>query len=218
MKTEEYQRIKDEYKNYKAMLQEQKELRETLETKVDTYANLRILADKLEMLDDELFYIQNETEFYRSLADRSDFERLQCGTDKKMYFFYGYCIKDKEERDENRWGDDYVIFLPRDTKFSPFKKYYVLLWDLVDSRGHILVPLKEYEQFKKKNYVFDIGEEVNIPYSNDKEYNEVRRDWTGAEDNYEAAYNKLRTDLFRSYVHSENESEAVQKLALKHKL
>jgi hypothetical protein len=216
MEPEEFQKIKDEYKGYKELKKEQQDLRHTLETKVDTYKNLKPIADKLEIVDDELFYIQNESDFYRSLADSVEFERLQCDTEKKLYFFYGIVMLDRTLSNENRFGDDFVIFVPRNTKFKPFVKYYVMLWDLVDSREHILVPLKEYEAFKERNYVYDIGEEINIPFNTLTEYNYIRHN--GDYDNYEEAYDRLRVELFRSYVHSETEEAAVRRMAKKFKL
>ena len=218
MKSEEFQKIKDEYKRYKDLMIEQDYLSKELETRVDTYANLSKLASRLEVVDEELFSIKNDEDIYISLADSNEFESIKCDADKNLYFFYAYVRKDHTQNYSNREGDNYVIFVPRNSKFSPFVKYYVMLWDLVDTRrGSILVPLKEYEQFKKDNYVFDIGEEINIPYLDDKSYNIMRHSDFGGTDNYEKAYNQLRYKLFEYYVHSETEQEAVKKLILNHK-
>ncbi len=216
MKSEEFQRIKDEYKRYKDLMAEEEYLRGELETRVDTYANLSKLASRLEVVEDDLFGINNDEDIYVSLADSNIFERIKCDNDKKLYFFYGIVREDQTLNDDNRWGDNYVIFVPRDSKFSLFYKYYVMLWDLVDSRGSILVPLKKYEQFKKDNYVFDIGEEIDIPYSDGESYNIMRHSNCSGNDNYEEAYRQLRYKLFEYYVHSETEQEAVKKLVLNH--
>ena len=212
MKIEEFQTIKDEYKRYKDLIAEQDYLREELKTRVDTYANLCKLASRLEVIGDELFGISTDEEIYVSLADSNTFEKIKCDADKNLYFFYAYVKKDPTEKESNRWGNDNIIFVPRNSKFSPFIKYYVMLWDLVDSRGYILVPLKEYEQFKKDNYVFDIGEEIDIPYIDGESYNLMRHSDFGGTDNYEKAYNQLRYKLFEYYVNSETEQEAVKKL------
>ena len=216
MISEEFQKIKDEYKRYKDLMAEEEHLRKELKTRVDTYANLSRLASRLEVVEDDLFGINNDEDIYVSLADSNLFERIKSDTDKNLYFFYGIVREDLTQNKNNRWGDDYVIFVPRNSKLSPFHKYYVSLWDLVDSRGSILVPLKEYEQFKKDNYVFDIGEEINIPYLDDKSYNIMRHSDFGGTDNYENAYNQLRYKLFKYYVHSETEQEAVKKFVLNH--
>ena len=230
MKIEEFQQIKEEYKRYKDLIAEENYLREELETRVDTYANLSKLASRLEFLEDELFGISNDEDIYVSLADSNTFERIKCDADKNLYFFYAYVKKDPTKKESNCWGDNYIIFVPRNSKFSPFIKYYVLLWDLVDSRGSILVPLKEYEQFKKDNYVFDIGEEIDIKVYNEDEkiikmlaieggdeesYNKMRHSFDNP-NNYEKAYSQLRYKLFEYYVHSETEQEAVKKLVLNH--
>ena len=212
MKIEEFQTIKDEYKRYKDLIAEQDYLREELKTRVDTYANLCKLASRLEVIGDELFGISTDEEIYVSLADSNTFEKIKCDADKNLYFFYAYVKKDPTEKESNRWGNDNIIFVPRNSKFSPFIEYYVMLWDLVDSRGYILVPLKEYEQFKKDNYVFDIGEEIDIPYIDGESYNLMRHSDFGGTDNYEKAYNQLRYKLFEYYVNSETEQEAVKKL------
>ncbi len=216
MKIEEFQKIKDEYKRYKDLIAEQDYLREELKTRVDTYANLSRLASRLEVVGDDLFGISNDEDIYVSLADSFEFERIKCDTDKKIYFFYAFVRKDSTKKEDNYFGDNYIIFVPRNFKLSPFHKYYVMLWDLVDSRDSILVPLKEYEQFKKDNYVFDIGEDINIPYLDDESYNLMRHSDFDGTDNYGKAYSQLRYKLFEYYVHSETEQEAVKKLVLNH--
>ena len=228
MKSEEFQRIKDEYKRYKDLMEEEEHLREELETRVDTYANLCKLASRLEVVEDDLFGINKEEDIYVSLADSNIFERIKCDTDKKLYFFYGFVRKDPTQNKNNRWGDDYIIFVPRNTKFSPFVKYYVMLLDLVNSRESILVPLKEYEKFKKDNYVFDVGEEldikvhdnfgekIKIKFEDEESYNKIRQSYLDYPNNYEDAYSQLRYKLFEYYVHSETEQEAVKKLILNH--
>jgi hypothetical protein len=216
MKSEEFQKIKDEYKRYKDLMAEEELLREELKTRVDTYANLSRLAFRLEVVEDDLFGINNDEDIYVSLADSNLFERIKSDTDKNLYFFYGIVREDLTQNKNNRWGDDYVIFVPRNSELSLFHKYYVMLWDLVDSRGSILVPLKEYEQFKKDNYVFDIGEDINIPYLDDESYNLMRHSDFDGTDNYGKAYSQLRYKLFEYYVHSETEQEAVKKLVLNH--
>ena len=67
MTDDEFKKIKDEYKRIKDLLQEQKELRKTLETRKDYYKNLQKLAWRLEALDDELFFIDNEKGIYMFL-------------------------------------------------------------------------------------------------------------------------------------------------------
>ena len=228
MKSEEFQRIKDEYKRYKDLMAEEEYLRGELETRVDTYANLSKLASRLEVVEDDLFGINNDEDIYVSLADSNTFERIKCDNDKKLYFFWSFVRKDLTQNKSNRWGDEYIIFVPRNTKFSPFVKYYVMLWDLVDSRGSILVPLKKYEQFKKDNYVFDVGEEIDIKvhdnfgekikikFEDEESYNKIRHSYLDYPNNYEDAYSQLRYKLFEYYVHSETEQEAVKKLILNH--
>lgn len=217
MKIEEFQKIKNEYKKIKDLIQEQSDLIKALGTRINAYDNFSKLSNRLEIINDELFFINNETDIYETLADHTEFERLQCDTDKKLYFFYGYCIKDKNEKSFNQWGEDYVIFVPRNTKFKSFENYYVMLWDLVDSREYILVPLDEYKHFKKDNYVFDINKEINKPFLGNKEYNSVRHNCDN-DDNYDEAYKKLRIDLYRNYIHSETEVEAVKKLVKKYNI
>ncbi len=229
MKIEEFQKIKDEYKRYKDLIAEQDYLREELKTRVDTYANLSRLASRLEVVGDDLFGISNDEDIYVSLADSFEFERIKCDTDKKIYFFYAFVRKDSTKKEDNYFGDNYIIFVPRNFKLSPFHKYYVMLWDLVDSRDSILVPLKEYEQFKKDNYVYDIGEEIDIrvhdeygeriklSFKDEESYNKMRHSYLDYPNNYEEEYRQLRYELFEYYVHSETEQEAVKKLILNHK-
>ena len=216
MKIEEFQKIKESYQEYKDLLVEQDYLRNELETRVDTYNNLCKLAQRLEEVEFDLFSIHNEEDIYVSLADSNEFERIQCDTEKKLYFFYGFIKKDPYQSDSNRWGDDYIIFVPRYTRFSTFDRYYVMLWDLVDARGTTIIPLKKYEQFKKDNYVYEINEEIDIPYLDASSYNRMRHSCFGGTDNYEEAYNQLRVELFKNYVHCQTEEEAVTKLAKKH--
>ena len=228
MKPEEFQKIKDEYNRYKDLMAEENYLREELKTRVDTYANLCRLASRLDVVEDDLFGINNDEDIYVSLANSCEFERIKCDADKNLYFFYGIVRKDSTKKESNHCGNNYVTFVPRNSKFSPFIKYYVMLWDLVDSRETILVPFKEYEQFKKDNYVFDIGEEIDIkvydennerikiPFTDEESYNMMRQSYHDYPNNYEEAYSQLRYKLFEHYVHSETEQEAVKKLILNH--
>jgi hypothetical protein len=73
MKSEEFQKIKDEYKRYKDLMAEEENLREELKTRVDTYANLSRLASRLEVVEDDLFGINNDEDIYVSLADSNLF-------------------------------------------------------------------------------------------------------------------------------------------------
>ena len=52
---------------------EEENLREELKTRVDTYANLSRLASRLEVVEDDLFGINNDEDIYVSLADSNLF-------------------------------------------------------------------------------------------------------------------------------------------------
>ena len=73
MKSEEFQKIKDEYNRYKDLMAEENYLREELKIRVDTYANLCRLASRLDVVEDDLFGINNDEDIYVSLADSNLF-------------------------------------------------------------------------------------------------------------------------------------------------
>lgn len=219
MTNEELQRIKDQYKEYKAISEEINHLRDELETRVDTYSNLCELEYRLEELEEEYFGLDTDEGIYRLFESSTEFDKLQCGTDKKLYFFHGIVKKDDTQNDEYRVGDDHVIYVPRYSNFSPFVKYYVILLDLVHGYSHVLIPLEEYKEFRKDNYVFDLGKETDISYGDDYSYNIIRHRCDENESgSYYEEYARLRIELFKNYVHSETEEEAVKKLVRDNKL
>ena len=220
MTDDEFKKIKDEYKRIKDLLQEQKELRKTLETRKDYYKNLQKLAWRLEALDDELFFIDNEKDIYEHLSDFTDsvYGEFLCGNEKRLYFFYGFVKEDKVHGE--KWHDEkYLAYVPRDTKFNMFNKYYAMYWRL-SGRESVIVPVNKMKDFEKNNYVIDIGEDIDIPYANEYEYNAIRQ-CNGIEDsegsNIQAAYERYRLELFKNFAHSDTEEEAINKLLLYYK-
>ena len=215
MTDEEFKKIKDEYKRVKDLLQEQKELREELETRKDYFRNLQELAWRLEAIDDELFGIYDENDIYQHLSDSTDFVygEYLCGKDKKLYFFYGF-VKEDKAHGEKWHNEKYLAYVPRDTKFNLFNKYYAMYWGL-SGRESVIVPINKMKEFEKNNYVIDIGEDINIPYANSYEYNAIRQ-CNGIEDsrgsNIQSAYDKYRLELFKYFAQSDTEEEAIKKL------
>ena len=223
MTNAEFKEIKDEYKRVKDLLQEQKELREELETRKDYFHNLQKIAWRLEAVDDELFGIEDESDIYRHLGDSTDsvYGHYLCGKEKRVYFFYGY-VKEDKTYGEKWQNDKFLAFVPRDTNFNTcniINRYYAMYWGL-SGRESIIVPIDQMREFEQSNYIIDIGEDINIPYSNEYEYNKIRQS-NGIEDtegsNILSAYDKYRLELFKYFAHSDTEEEAINKLLLYYK-
>ena len=213
MKDEEFKKIKEEYQRYKDLLKEQKELYETLQTKKDLYANLQEIAWRLESIDDDLFEINDEEDIYRCLSDSGSFERIECGTDKKLYFFYGLVYEDEEKGEY--WNGDYLVFVPRYGRLKPYIDYYAMYWDLVNSRNYELIPINKMKEFEKENYIIDVGE-IDNPYDSDDEYNEIRQaDYPS--NKFQDGYDEYRIELFKTFVHSNSEKEATEKFVENYK-
>ena len=159
MTSDQIRKIKEEYARINALLYEEETLRKMLKTKTDTYENIRKLANRLEVVEDALFMIHDEDDIYIwTSKDSSLFEEFQCDAEKKLYFFYGYVYE--SEIGEN-WNGKRLVFVPRDTKFSPSIRYYAMYFDLVAERGYELISLEDIKKFESNNYVIDIGEDIN---------------------------------------------------------
>ena len=198
-----------------SLLNEQKNIREILKTKQGTYDELQKLANRLEQVDEELFQIENENDIYSELERR--YTDIKSDSDKKIYYLTGYAKSDDKLLEENYCLDlnEYIIYIPKDKKRDPFNIYYGILWNIVDIRDSQLICLDDMDIFERDNYV--INDNVDIPYTNEDEYNKLRHFCVqGIDiDPIEEAYTKYRTEFFKNLTKESSEEEAIYQLTLK---
>lgn len=216
MTNKQIKEIKDEYLRIKNLLQEEKILTEKLKMEHETDKDFKKIAIRRDIIEDEIYMIHNEEDIYTYLKDSPLFNDLKSDLKKKVYFFFGYVKEDGHYPVIERWNEMFLVFVPRNTKFDSSFVYYAMYWDLISLKDYVLVPIQDIKKFEKENYVIDTGEDLNLPYTSEEEYDELRE--LSELDNIEISYEEYRRELFKYFVQSQTEEEAIRKLLDNHKI
>ena len=163
------------------------------------------------------YQVKSDDDIPRALENI--FADIKSDTDKKIYYLKGFAKLDELKRLENYdvSFDEYLIYMPRDTKFDPFKMYYAIYQNIIDPQDIEFVCFQDRFDFEKINYIID--DEIDIPYQSEEEYNELRHNHQLSHsdiDSIENAYREYRIEFFKYLIKANSEEEAVKELSLNH--